>query len=779
MAVRVDLQSVCGKKDVLDSIQCYEGSPSYSIYEELFDELMMENESLLNPVGYYVMTDTRDDAVEEDYESMVCCIVTLGKGLDLKMNTYFAQDDYMKGVLISSMADTILFNASNGLYHQIFPYIKDKGMMMTKRKEPGTSGINVTAQKWILDTVNRVEDTDVAITTGYMLDPTKSMGYFYGAGKDLAYTPFDHDCSLCDHIHCHHRKVYATIKTDEEEFVLRVKRGTNLLQILREHKMPIHADCSGNKTCGKCKVKVISEKLTLSEEEKEFLTQAEIDVGMVLACFQSVMSDIVVEIKDHKAKILSDFEFPDINERKYTRFRIDGLSKSPEHNESATDLIHQSLGKKYGCNLSAIRALSSLGIKKPFDILVRDDKEVVLIEESILKAYGIGIDVGTTTLAIALIDLPDEKVIDIYKCMNPQKAYGADVISRIQYANEHDDGMMTKIIHDAILNGIGSLMDKNLVAAKQIVEVAIAGNTTMQYLLAGINPLGLAVSPFLTTYLDRIKVPFVQLFHSELLSCEVVLMPGLSAYIGADILAGIYATGLEQRPGKYLFIDIGTNGELVIQANGRLICVATAAGPAFEGANITCGMGSLEGAICGVTLEDDDFQLEIIGDGEPKGICGSGLVDLMALCLERGLVDETGRLVEGQSIAVAKESDAISLYQNDIRELQLAKAAIAAGIEVLLQECGCTVGELDGLLLAGGFGHHLNVDNAIRIGLLPDGLKEKTKVIGNSSLAGSIKYLLEKGSGSGLAAIKDKCDYIELSTNLKFFDYFIDHMNFG
>ncbi len=779
MAVRVDLQSVCRKKDVLDSIQCYEGSPSYSIYEELFDDLIKENADLLNPVGYYVMTDTRDDAIVEDYDSMVCCVVTLGKGLDLKMNSYFAQDDYMKGVLISSMADTILFNASNELYHQIFPYIKDKGMMMTKRKEPGTSGINVTAQKWILDTVNGIEATDIKITTGYMLDPTKSMGYFYGAGKDLKYTPFDHDCSLCDHIHCHHRKVYATIKTDEDEFVLRVKRGTNLLQILREHKIPVQADCSGNKTCGKCKVKVISERLTLSEEEKEFLTQGEIDAGMVLACFQNVMSDIVVEIKDHEAKILSDFEFPNILERKYIRHRIDGLSKSPEHNESATDLIHQSTGKKYGCNLSAVRSLSSLKTKKPFDILVRDDEEIVLIDESILAAYGIGIDVGTTTLAIALIDLLDEKVVDIYKCMNPQKAYGADVISRIQYANEHDDGMMTKIIHDAIVKGIGSLMEKNRVAARQIVEVAVAGNTTMQYLLAGIDPIGLAASPFLATHLDRITVPFAQLFHNELLACNAVVMPGLSAYIGSDILAGIYTTGLVQRPGNYLFIDIGTNGELAIQANGRLVCVATAAGPAFEGANITCGMGSLEGAICAVTQEDDDFQLEIIGDGEPKGICGSGLVDLMALCLERGLVDETGRLLEGQSIPVAKESDGISLYQNDIRELQLAKAAIAAGIEVLLQECGCTVDELDGLLLAGGFGHHLNVDHAIRIGLLPDGLKDKTQVIGNSSLAGSIKYLLEKDAGSGLAAIKDKCDYIELSTNLKFYDYFIDYMSFS
>jgi uncharacterized 2Fe-2S/4Fe-4S cluster protein (DUF4445 family) len=268
--------------------------------------------------------------------------------------------------------------------------------------------------------------------------------------------------------------------------------------------------------------------------------------------------------------------------------------------------------------------------------------------------------------------------------MNPQKAYGADVISRIQYATEHAEPTLTNIIQETILEGISHLMEEYEIPKNQIVEVAIAGNTTMQYLLAGINPKSLSTAPFLTTNRDAIKVSFSELFMDKRLSCDVDIMPVLSAYIGADILSGLYTTDLAERPGNYLFIDMGTNGELAIKTKDRMICVSTAAGPAFEGANITCGMGSFEGAICGARHNEGQFELEVIGDVKPKGICGSGLIDLMAISLNCGLIDETGRIMKGQSIPVSLDNEEVALYQSDIRELQLAKAAIAAGIQILL-----------------------------------------------------------------------------------------------
>jgi uncharacterized 2Fe-2S/4Fe-4S cluster protein (DUF4445 family) len=777
--MRIDLQLKCNKKETLESIRCYENSPYYSDYEELFYELLEENKDILKPVGYYIITDQKSEEIQGDYEQWVYCIVTLGKAVDLRMKSYFDADDYMKGVLMSSIADTILFSASNDLYQSIFSDVKASGMMMTKRKEPGTSDVPVTAQKVILDIINAKEQTDISITSGYMLNPTKSTAYLYGAGKDLQYTPFDHDCSLCDHVNCQHRKVYVTAKIDDNEKVITVKSGSNLMEVLRENNIPIQADCSGNGTCGKCKVKVLSGQPRLSEEELILLTKEEIAEGMVLGCYQKVSENIVLEIKRHGADILTDFNFPALVERKYEIIEIAGISKRPDSNLSATEIINHNLGIHYRYSLPALRQLSDLLSEKSFFALVKNEEQIVRIQQKKLPFYGIGVDIGTTTIVIALIDLMEEKVVSVYKSMNPQKAYGADVISRIQYITEHDKSALTNIIQEAILEGISKLMKTHQILENQIAEVAIAGNTTMQYLLAGINPRSLSIAPFLTTYNDAIKVTFSDLFKDNRLSCEVDIMPVLSAYIGADIMSGLYTTDLAERSGNYLLIDMGTNGELAIKVNNRIICVSTAAGPAFEGANITCGMGSFDGAISGVAYDNHCFKLEIIGDLEPRGICGSGLIDLIAICLEEGLIDKTGRIVQGEAIPISAENKGIVLYQSDIRELQLAKAAIAAGIQLLLEISNCQVDDLDGLLLAGGFGHHLNVEHAIRIGLLPEGLRDKTKIIGNSSLGGSIRYLLEMGAHKKISNIKNQCEYIELSTNALFYDYFIESMNFN
>jgi hypothetical protein len=171
------------------------------------------------------MTEQQGEGIEESFDQLVCCIVTLGKEVDIKRSAYFAEDDYMKGILMSSMTDAIIFQASTQLYQSVFEAVKAQGMMMTKRKEPGTSVATVIAQKWILETINAVENTGITITSGYMLNPTKSMGYFYGIGKSIEYTPIDHDCSECDHVHCKHRKDYITIRTKEEDVILRVTQG--------------------------------------------------------------------------------------------------------------------------------------------------------------------------------------------------------------------------------------------------------------------------------------------------------------------------------------------------------------------------------------------------------------------------------------------------------------------------------------------------------------------------------------------------------------------------
>jgi hypothetical protein len=202
----IELRFNYNKKQILENIQCYENMPSYSLYEKLFDEVITENDNILKPTGYYVMTSTKDECVVEDFEKYVCCIVTLGKAVDLKMSEYFEIGEYIKGFLLSCICDTVLFSASEELYSIIFNEVRSKGMLLTRRKEPGSCEVALTAQKWILQTVSKIEQADVVLTSGYMLDPTKSMGYFYGAGRDLVYTPIDHDCSACTFANCSHRK---------------------------------------------------------------------------------------------------------------------------------------------------------------------------------------------------------------------------------------------------------------------------------------------------------------------------------------------------------------------------------------------------------------------------------------------------------------------------------------------------------------------------------------------------------------------------------------------
>ncbi len=775
----ISLLLTCNKAETLDSMQCYINSPSYSIYESLFDEIMEENRDILQPFAYYVMTENQVINNNELYEQIVCCAITLGAEVDRKMQNYFEVDDYMKGILLSSIADNVLFHASKELYQLIYNDVRKQNMMLTKRIEPGTSSLPITAQSWVLESIKEQEAVALTLTSGYMLNPTKSMAYCYGAGRNLIYTPIDHDCSQCDHVHCIHRKINVTIqKLGEVDRVYSVKNGSNLLTVLREVGEPIHANCSGNGTCGKCKVRIVSPKLPISMNERQMITTDEIEQGYVLACYQNLVTNIVVEIEEQNAEILSDFDIPKVKENKYSWIRIDGLKKRPEDSESAVDLIAHHLGKDYNYSLSALRKLSNLFNQQPFEILERDERHVSDLRKESGSFYGIGIDIGTTTLALALIDLEHKQVCSVYKCMNPQKVYGADVISRIHYTSNHTDSSLRDVIQNSVLVGIRELLDKYQVQADDIMEVAVVGNTVMQYLFAGINPCSLSFSPFLSTDLGQIKVSFIELFQNPLLTCDVIILPGLSAYIGADILSGIYATELNDMEGNYLFIDIGTNGELVLKAKGKMVSAATAAGPAFEGANITFGMGSYEGAIRSAQDYEGHIKLNVIGQGIAKGICGSGLIDLMAICLNRGLVDETGRIINGQSIPVTMGNEGIVLYQSDIRELQLAKAAIAAGIEVLLLECDCTVDELDGLFLAGGFGHHLNMESAIRIGLIPEGLKNKTRIVGNSALAGSVRYLLERNAEESLKQLAHGCKYIELSNNIMFYDKYIEGMNF-
>lgn len=398
-----------------------------------------------------------------------------------------------------------------------------------------------------------------------------------------------------------------------------------------------------------------------------------------------------------------------------------------------------------------------------FDILsggsILIGSEEAIIPEKTEKGFGAAVDLGTTTVAIRIFDLETGEVIASHTDWNVQSSYGADVISRIDYINKNNalDELST-----AIRSQIFSFVEPF-----NVKRIFLAGNTVMQHVFAGLSPASIAVAPFtpLTLFED---------FSDSLSGIPLTYSPCDAGYVGGDITAGLLASGLNNTEKPSLFIDIGTNGEMGIgNRDGFTVC-AVASGPAFEGTEISCGMPGLEGAINHVYIEDGEIKYTVIGDAAPKGICGSGLIDLIAALLETEDLDVSGRL-DGTFYL----TENVYLTGADVRKLQLAKAAVRAGISVLMNETGLGFEDIEHLYISGGFGNYLNIENAARIDMLPSELADKTVLLGNTSLKGASMALLSEKSRKELFEIQKKCRYTELSGSGKFSEEFIEHMMLG
>ena len=405
------------------------------------------------------------------------------------------------------------------------------------------------------------------------------------------------------------------------------------------------------------------------------------------------------------------------------------------------------------------------------------------------SGLGAAVDIGTTTVAVRLYDLADGSLLGTDSAWNAQAAFGADVISRCQYVMEHEDGLalLRDGIRDQIFSMVGGLIRAASREESGLSELYIAGNTVMEHIFMGLSPVGLAMAPF------RAESLFTGGKAQLVRGVKTWAAPCAAAYVGGDIMAGLLSTGLWQKPGVSLFLDVGTNGEMALGGREGFVCCAVASGPAFEGAGIRCGMASTPGAVSDVRWDGAEPELTVIGGGEAKGLCGSGLIKLLALLLEKGLVDETGWLLPPEEAPAGYEKwlsedengngcfhlcQEVFLSAADVRQLQLAKAAVAAGIQVLLEEAGLTAGEIDRVYLAGGFGTHLDPQAAAAIGMLPEELAGKTVSVGNSALAGAAMALLDGQSRAAMDEIQKQCKYIELSGDSRFNRAFPQHMMF-
>lgn len=396
------------------------------------------------------------------------------------------------------------------------------------------------------------------------------------------------------------------------------------------------------------------------------------------------------------------------------------------------------------------------------------------------RGFRIAFDIGTTTVVCYLLDASTGREVASAGALNPQKAWGADVITRIQASLEGHQPSMTGSIRKCMEELILDVCERAGISPAAAEVISVVGNPCMQQLFAGIPVDNLARIPFLpkiTAPFCSVTSPFPDLCpHASLLT-----VPDISGYVGADTVACITATGLKNCGGNTLLVDIGTNGEIVLRANGRMAACSTAAGPALEGARILYGMRASDGAIDRVSIYDGHMRCHVIGETEPLGICGSGIIDAVASALSLGLIDRRGRILTdapSKEEKLIRLSGKVILTQDDIREVQLAKGAIAAGVLLLCKRLGITPGQIDEILLAGAFGSFIDPVNACRIGLLPSGVKAKIRAVGNAAGEGAKRYALDRSAFEETAALVHAVEPVELASEKTFQRTFAECMYF-
>ena len=652
--------------------------------------------------------------------------------------------------------------AAEEMVRQILPYLTE---VMTVQA-PGPRGLEAEA---LTDVIRRVNpwttvyegDQDIASAVRRMQEKAEKDGAVVLVFGSLSLARAVYQDKPAMSIGDVFRKYERTSDGSEEDtdtIRLPGDAGKSLLTQLQEKGVSVPAVCGGNGQCGKCKVRVVSGTVPITEDDRKVFSHKELSDGWRLACLAKSEKDVVVE--------------------------------RPAAYEE-------------------LQAVADTVIQQP-----SNDEENTVKDTG--RKYGIAIDIGTTTLAVSLVRRSDATRIDTRTRENPQVSFGADVISRIKAAEEGRAEAMRVSICEALLEEIETSLVRNGLGYAEVETVVIAGNTTMLHLLQGYDVSGLGKHPFtpVTVACEAKKmgdifdvVPDWEL-EEITKAVPVILMPGVSAFVGADIVSGLLALDFDKNDKICALIDLGTNGEIVIGDSNRRLVTSTAAGPALEGGNIRCGTASVKGAVSGVRLEKDengDLQanVERIGDyaafrsnrpngpgetagqselKEASGICGTGVIDMVAELKRVGLVDETGLMAEpyfedGFPFAVHADGTILTFKQEDVREVQLAKAAIRAGFETLCERYGIVPDEIGKVYIAGGFGTFLHIDQAVAIGLLPEEIADRAEAVGNTSLAGAIRLLVEPDEVKRLREIADGCETVSLAEDEAFQKRYIESMS--
>ncbi len=558
--------------------------------------------------------------------------------------------------------------------------------------------------------------------------------------------------------------------------------GELLADVLGTAGIPMSLYCGGRGICGKCLVRIVRGEVSPpSERELEFLRAKRPGPGSRLACLTRVHGDLVVRVPGES--ILGDVAILDTGVKAPLRpdpavrkLSFDVAAPDLSDPISAVEAVERKLGRRlrYAAGPAALAAavIGRDGGRVTATLLDGDELLDVEPGDVSSRCYGAAVDIGTSTIAVELVDLVAGKRLGTAAAVNAQAPYGADVVSRITFAGAAAGNLerLAGAARRQIDGMIAGLAREHAVSPGHIYEIVAAGNTAMGHIFLGVPVTTLASAPFHGAFAEAPSVRAADLGLSVNPRCRVHVAPNLKSFVGGDIAAGMSALDLEARPGNILFIDLGTNGEIVLKKGTRTTATSTAAGPAFEGMNIGCGMLAVTGAVCAARW-DGGLKVRAIGGAPARGVCGTGLVDLLAVGLRQGLVSADGRIrAASRSLRVAR---GIALTQRDVRHLQLAVAAIRTGVLLMLAEAGLTVSGLDGVFVAGAFGASLNVRNAMSLGLLPSVPASRVAFVGNASLAGARKLLLSRPERGRTEAFARRVRHVSLAMRPEFQKEFI------
>jgi uncharacterized 2Fe-2S/4Fe-4S cluster protein (DUF4445 family) len=623
------------------------------------------------------------------------------------------------------------------------------------------------------------------------------------------------------------REPFISLRIEPGARVIEVAAGTRVSSALKEAGLDFAFPCGERRLCGKCRVEFKEGAPEPTEEERKFLSPEERDGGVRLACCAAPIRHAVIRAPEQRemrtehvldAGVKSDI----VVEPEVVRTRIDLPPSTLKEPMSDWERVRRGLPEDLPGppepTLEALRDLpgvvsraesqgepitATLDGSRVIDVRCGDAVEGL---DASGECFGVAVDLGTTTIASVLVDLRTGEKVASAGRRNPQQAFGFDVISRI-HAVQTEPGNLEKL-HRLAAEAIGDLIvelcKKRNIDPATLAAMTLAGNTAMSHLFLGIDPTGLGQAPFAGALSAGVRVEARELGLPLHPRAPVYVFPCIGGFIGGDIVAGILLTKLRRQSGVSVLVDIGTNGEVVVSHGGRLFATSSAAGPAFEGGKIRCGGMAVDGAINHVLFDGADFEFSTISDAPASCICGSGLIEIFGRLLETGVLGMNGRIPlpggpEAQmlppALAIRLGSDGNGpcieltpardgraptvITQADVREFQLGKGAVQAAISMVLQETGIPLSGIDRFLVAGAFGTHLNVADAMRVGLLPDLPPEKVHFIGNSSLEGARCALINRYEKLRAEQIAQETQFVELASRPEFQERFALSMMLG